>query len=108
MVLEAPLRDLLATLAAERPAEYRPYDWSAHRPGPAITVNPGGIVVVEGTYTLRAGLRHFFSLKIWVDCDEHVRAGRLSARPAASPGWLEAWRVSGSTSSTTARTRTQT
>lgn len=90
-VLEAPLRDLLATLAAGRPAEYRAYDWSAHRLGPAATVTPGGIVVVEGAYTLRPSLRGFFGLKIWVDCDEQVRAARLRARPAPSPGWLQAW-----------------
>jgi uridine kinase len=91
-VLEAPLRDLLATLAAGRPAEYRAYDWSAHRLGPAATVTPGGVLVVEGAYTLRPSLRGFYDLKIWVDCDEQVRAARMGARPAPSPGWLQAWR----------------
>lgn len=90
-VKEAPLRDVLSLLAAGREARYRPYDWAAHEPGPPATVPPGGIILVEGAYTLRRSLRPYYGLKIWVECDDEVRAARLRARPAPSPGWLEAW-----------------
>lgn len=90
-VLEAPLMDLLSALAAGQEAEYHAYDWSAHQPAPLTKVAPGGVLLVEGAYTLRPSLRHFFAYKIWVECDERVRMKRLRARPAPSPGWLDAW-----------------
>lgn len=91
LVEEEPLRQVLSQLAAGQQARYQPYDWSAHRLGPPQILAPGGVVVVEGAYALRPSLRSYYALKIWVECAEDVRAARLRARPAPSPGWLEAW-----------------
>ncbi len=88
---EAPLRAVVSSLAAGRQARYEPYDWSAHQVGSLTTLSPGGVMVVEGAYTMQQSLREYYDLTIWVDCQEEARAARLRARPAPSPGWLEAW-----------------
>jgi uridine kinase len=90
-VNEVALNEVLSALAAGQAAEYRPYNWSAHELCPVNTVTPGGVIVVEGAYTLRPSLRRYYTLKFWVECADEVRAARLRARTAPSPGWLDAW-----------------
>jgi len=42
--------------------------WSGQSPGPKRAVKSGGLVIVEGCYSLHRELRDLYDLKIWIDC----------------------------------------
>jgi len=92
------LRDqVLAPLAAGQPARYQRYDWPAGQlaAGEPQHLSPSGTVLVEGVYTARPELAHFYDLTILVDTPRDVCLRRLRQRGHDhGPGnWIERWRA---------------
>ena len=58
-----------------------------------ISVEPGGIVVIEGVYGTRAELRGFYDYRVFVDCPRELRITRGVARDgeAARERWENVW-----------------
>mgnify|MGYP006299400099 CR=1 FL=1 len=86
--------DVLEPIVAGEPGEYAPHDWqngglSSH----TLTVVPTGIVIVEGTTSLRRELRAFVDVGIWVEAAVDVRLERGVERDgdAAREIWLDYW-----------------
>jgi uridine kinase len=88
------LRELvLLPLAADEPARYRRYDWPSDALAEWHVVPAGGIVVVEGNYSTRSELFHFYDLTVWVDAPSDVRLERGVRRGGENTRerWLSEW-----------------
>jgi uridine kinase len=84
---------VLAPLAADQPARYQRYDWGGDRLAEWHEVQPGRVVIVEGNYTTRSELRHFYDFTIWVEAPHDVRLRRGIERGGHDQlaRWLEEW-----------------
>jgi uridine kinase len=82
---------LLRPLRAGRVARFQRYDWPSHSLDGWMEVNPAGVVIVEGVYLLRARLRAYWDLTVYVDAPRELRQRRLHARGENDPGWIERW-----------------
>jgi uridine kinase len=83
--------ELLRPLRAGKSATFRRYDWSARALGGWTTVEPRGIVLVEGVYLLRRQLRSYWDFSIYVHTPGEIRQARLYARGENDAGWIERW-----------------
>ena len=82
--------EVITPLRSEQAAEYRRYDWVADRLAETHTVPTGGIVIIEGVYTL---LANDYDYRIWVECPYALRLARGLARDgeAARSWWVDHW-----------------
>ena len=83
--------EVLRPLRSGRPARYQRYDWSTRRLDGWVTIDPAGIVLVEGVYVLRRRLRQYWDASIYVDTPRHERRRRLYARGENDDGWIDRW-----------------
>ena len=86
-------RQVLAPLSRGEDARYQRYDWESDRLGGWSTVPYRHTVVVEGVYLLRAELRHYASVSVWVETPREVRLARGIERDgeAARSLWTDKW-----------------
>jgi uridine kinase len=83
--------ELLRPLKAGQPATFQRYDWASNSLDGWGTVEPRGIVLVEGVYLLRRELRAYWDFSIYVDAPRALRQMRLHARGENDEGWIERW-----------------
>ncbi|TDC17910.1 uridine kinase [Streptomyces sp. 8K308] len=91
------LRDqVLIPLATGKAASYQRYDWStgALTTG-RVGVPPSGTVIIEGVYTARPELAHYFDLTVYVDTPRDTCLHRQHARghDHGPSNWIERWRA---------------
>ena len=86
-------REVVAPLSRGAVATFASYDWSARRPRGPRTVEPEGIVVIEGVCALHRTLRDAYAVRVWVDAPADVRLARGVARDgeAARATWADVW-----------------
>lgn len=74
-------------------ASFASYDWSAQEQRGFRTIEPSGIVVVEGVCALHRTLRGAYAVRVWVDAPYDVRLARGIARDgeAARGAWVDLW-----------------
>lgn len=86
-------RQVLEPLRRDRPARYQRYDWPSDRLAEWHSINAGGIVVVEGAYSMRTELADLFDFSIWVESPSDVRLARGLARDgeAMRERWTSEW-----------------
>ncbi len=91
--IERLSREVVTPLSRGRIARFASYDWSARRPRGSRTVEPSGIVVVEGVCALHRALREAYAVRAWVDAPYDVRLARGVARDgeAARATWVDVW-----------------
>lgn len=84
---------VLEPLAKDKSARFQRYDWNEDRLADWHEIRPGGIVIVEGIYSIRRELRHYYDFMIWVDAPHDVRLGRGVERDGedARTMWSESW-----------------
>jgi uridine kinase len=86
------LRDhALIPLREGSSARYRRYDWTTDRLAEWIEIAPREIVLIEGVYSTRPGLREFLDVAIFVETPREERLRRMQARPQGSTSWIERW-----------------
>lgn len=85
--------EVLQPLKAGRQATYRRYDWGRRMLVSGDTVEPRGIVLVEGVFTLGAALADRFDYRIWVECPPAVCLERGLRRDGArfQEKWTRDW-----------------
>ncbi len=85
--------EVVEPLAAGATACFTTWDWAAGRSGASRSVEPEGVVVIEGVCALHRELRDAYVVRIWVDAPEDVRLERGVARDgeAARARWVEVW-----------------
>lgn len=86
-------RDALEPLARGEEARFTSFDWATQTQRGVRTVEPSGVVIVEGVCALHRELRDAYAVRIWVDAPYDVRLARGVARDgeAARQTWLERW-----------------
>ncbi|MCX7921192.1 MAG: uridine kinase [Clostridia bacterium] len=90
------LRDqLLDPISAEKNGVYQRYDWCTDTIAEWHLVPTGGIVLVEGVYSTRQELSHYYDFKVWVDCPSEIRLARGIQRDgeASRELWEKNWMV---------------
>lgn len=87
---------VLVPLSNNMEANYQRYDWETDQVKEWHIVPIGGIVLIEGVYTIRRELEAFYDIKIWVDCPRHTRLSRGLERDGegARDRWENDWMVS--------------
>lgn len=84
--------DVLAPLAAGRPASYRRFDWHAARLAERVGVPPSPLLVVEGVGAGSRLTAPYRAALAWVEADPELRRERGLARDgdAFAPHW-DSW-----------------
>lgn len=89
---ERALQEVLEPLSQNRDACYRPFCCRTGGFAPAVTVPAGGLVVVEGSYSLHPALAPFYREAVFVTVDPQVQTQRLARRnPQMLPQFLQRW-----------------
>lgn len=85
--------EVVAPLSRGVEARFESYNWAARRAQGLRTVEPSGIVIVEGVCALHRTLREAYAVRVWVDAPAEVRLARAVARDgeAAHVDWVERW-----------------
>ena len=88
-------KEVLVPLTNNENSKYQMYDWSSDMLGKWNTVYFGGIVVVEGVYSLREELADLYDYKIFVDCSRKIRLERGIKRDGEGSRdiWEKNWMV---------------
>jgi uridine kinase len=86
-------REVVAPLGRGAAATFASYDCAARETRGARTVEPTGVVVVEGVCALHRKLRDAYAVRIWVEASYEVRLARAVARDGekARRTWVEIW-----------------
>ena len=91
--LERLRREVLAPLARGEAARYDAWDWASQQPAGVRTVEPLGIVVIDGVCALHRIFRAAYDVRVWVDASRDVRLARAVGRDgeASRREWEERW-----------------
>lgn len=86
-------REVFDPLVAGSAAAFGSFDWEAQKVRGSRTVEPRGIVVVEGVCALHHMFRDDYALRVWVEAPREVRLARGVARDGegARATWEEIW-----------------
>ena len=86
-------QEVVGPIARGEPARFQSYDWSSRQKRGLRTVEPEGIVVVEGVCALHQVLRESYAVRVWVEAPYDVRLARGIARDgeAARSMWVDVW-----------------
>lgn len=86
-------REVIRPLARGEVSTFASYDWTARELRGARTIEPAGVVVVEGVCALHRGFRDAFAVRVWVEAPYDVRLARAVARDGeeARRTWVEVW-----------------
>ncbi|MGM0921329.1 MAG: uridine kinase family protein [Bacillota bacterium] len=90
------LNQVLEPISQGREGQYQRYDWETDILAECHTVPVGGIVVVEGVYSIRQELENKYDIKIWIDCPREIRLSRGIKRDGedAREMWEDNWMIS--------------
>lgn len=86
-------QQVLVPGAAGWGARYQRYDWDRDVLGFWVDIAPGTALLVEGTYSTRASVCHWFALRVWVESPYVVRLARGVARDGEEmrTTWTDEW-----------------
>ena len=86
-------REVLDPLAAGRAAAFARFDWTAQAARGRRSVEPSGIVIVEGVCALHRMFRADYDLRVWVEAPRELRLARAVARDGegARETWERIW-----------------
>jgi uridine kinase len=91
--IERLSREVVTPLSRCTVARFASYDWSKRERRGSRTVNPVGVIVVEGVCALHRTLRDSYAVRVWVEAPYDVRLARGVARDgeAARGTWVDMW-----------------
>ena len=86
------LKEVLLPLKRGRPFAYRPFDCSRMELGLPVSVCPGKLTIVEGSYSCHRSLWDHYDLRIFLTVDRQEQLHRLMVRNGTYVGvFLEKW-----------------
>ena len=91
--IERLSREVVTPLSRGAAATFASYDWAARERRGSRTIEPTGVVVVEGVCALHRILRDAYAVRVWVETPYDLRLERGVARDgeAARTTWTEVW-----------------
>jgi uridine kinase len=85
-------REVLQPLSQEQQSYYHRYDWAKNELSEEkLTLQPFGVIIVEGCYSARPELRNYYHARVLVETPVQKRLERQRKRANASQAWLEKW-----------------
>lgn len=86
------LRDrVLVPLRTGESAHFQLYDWPEDRLKDWVTIEVGGVTIIDGITSMRRELSGHYDLRIWLSCRRGVRVSRLLRREDTSAAEIERW-----------------
>lgn len=84
---------VIRPLKNDSPAYYQRFDWDTKRLAEWHSIEPKGVVVIEGVYALHEKLKDAYDYKIWVECPYEIRLQRGLERDGedARSWWVDEW-----------------
>lgn len=84
---------VLAPLHSDHPGRYQRFDWDSQSLEEWHDVPTGGIVILDGVYSLRRELADHLTYRIWLEVPRDVGMERGIARDgqASRTWWLDEW-----------------
>ena len=75
------------------PASYQRFDWDTKKLAEWHTIEPKGVIVIEGVYVLHEKIRNAYDYKIWVEAPHELRLQRGLERDGeeARGRWVDEW-----------------
>ncbi len=86
-------REVVDVLIGGATATYGTWDWVGRRLGPSRSVEPAGLVVIEGVCALHRMFRDDYDVRVWVEAPYDVRLARGIERDgeAMRSTWVDVW-----------------
>ncbi|WP_244951558.1 uridine kinase family protein [Sutcliffiella horikoshii] len=93
---ERVLNQILKPISQNLEGRYQRYDWEKDKLTEWHTVPIGGIVIVEGVYSIREELANKYDFTVWVECPRETRLSRGLERDGkeALEMWENNWMIS--------------
>ncbi len=90
------LNQVLDPISQNNEGHYQRYNWETDGLTEWHTVPVGGIVIIEGVYSIRKELAKKYDFTIWVDCPRDLRLSRGLERDGeeARDMWENNWMIS--------------
>jgi uridine kinase len=90
------LKQVLEPISQDNEGYYQRYDWELDDLAEWHRVPVGGIVIIEGVYSIRKELANYYDYMIWVDCPRDIRLMRGLERDGeqARANWVMNWMIS--------------
>ena len=86
------LRDeVLSPLRAGKTARFQYYDWVNDCLNEWVEIEPGGVTIIDGVFSLRNELTDYYDLRIWFSCPQETRISRLLNRGDTPQAEIDAW-----------------
>jgi uridine kinase len=86
------LRDqVLIPLQSGEAARFQLYDWPEDRLKDWVTIDVGGVTIVDGITATRNELSDYYNLRIWFSCPRDIRVFRLLARGDTLAAEIQHW-----------------
>ena len=86
------LRDqVLIPLRSGEAARFQLYDWPADCLKDWVTIDVGGVTIIDGVTAFRNELSGYYDLRIWFSCPRDVRVSRLLGRGDTPAAEIERW-----------------
>jgi uridine kinase len=82
---------VLRPLRSGTKARYQKYEWGTNELGDWTTIDPSGLVIVEGCYSARPELKSYYDAIAFVAASQVERKRRQHLRNDASDAWLGRW-----------------
>jgi uridine kinase len=86
-------REVVGPLSRGGAGTFASYDWAVRETRGTRTVEPTGVVIVEGVCALHRKLRDAYAVRVWVEAPYDVRLARAIARDGegARRTWVDVW-----------------
>ncbi|MEI5908631.1 uridine kinase [Bacillus spongiae] len=88
---ERLMKQVLLPVSNNNKGSYQRYDWDTDRLAEWHKVPVGGIVIIEGCYSLRNELLPFYHVKLWVDALKEISSVRVVDRERRGTGNKKMW-----------------
>lgn len=90
------LYQVLGPISQDKEGHYQRYDWETDGLAEWHTVPIGGVVIIEGVFSIRKELAKKYDFTIWVDCPRELRLSRGLERDGedARDMWENNWMIS--------------